>query len=99
LRPGQSREERFWVGTKHHLWHNWQDDIYGDWSGPADLGGFLNNCISGTANAGGQLEIFAHGAGGDLEHIWQLGVNEASTTLLHYKWQQAPNCCWTPDWH
>ena len=79
------RLEFFGRALGNDLDHIWQNGVNGagGWSGWASLGGVL---------AGGPTTWVRSNDGIEVE---VLGVDN----LLHYKWQQQPNCCWTPDWH
>jgi hypothetical protein len=78
------RLEFFGRAGGNDLNHIWQNRVNGDggWSSWSTLGGIL---------AGGPVTWIRPNGGIEVE---VLGIDN----LLHYKWQQQPNCCWTPDW-
>ena len=79
LPNSDGRLEQFWRGSDCALWHIWELQPGGPWSGSASLGGCLTSDIGGTTNADGRLEIFGRGTDNALWHIWQT----------------QPNCCWS----
>ncbi|GAB3057250.1 hypothetical protein GCM10027186_05680 [Micromonospora schwarzwaldensis] len=80
------RLEIFGRAAGGDLNHKWQLTPGGDWSGWASLGGQLK------AYTGVYADYFSTN-GGTLR-VKVTGVDN----LLHYKWQDKPNCCWRDYW-
>jgi hypothetical protein len=82
------RLEIFGRAAGGDLAHIWQNGSSGTgWSGWTSLGGALLN----EPSEGPQASVRDNGG----IQVQVVGVDYN----YHYKWQQQPNCCWTPDWH
>ncbi|MET7710811.1 hypothetical protein [Micromonospora sp. NPDC005413] len=80
------RLEIFGRAAGGDLNHKWQLSPGGDWSGWATLGGQLK------ARTGVYADYFSNNGG-------TIRVKVTGTdNLIHYKWQDAPNCCWRTYW-
>jgi len=53
------------------LWHNWQTEPNGGWSGWASEGGILTSDIAVGRSPGGRLEVFVRGTDNAMWHKWQ----------------------------
>ncbi|SRR6266567_1877722 len=76
---GDGRLEAFEVGTDRNLYHNYQLQPNGSWSGWQSLGkpsGGSLQSISLGINNDGRLEVFASVTDGNLWHIWQMAVDK-----------------------
>ncbi|MCT9935393.1 hypothetical protein N5079_34845 [Planotetraspora sp. A-T 1434] len=85
-RNQDGRLEIFGRADGGDLNHKWQLVPNGNWSGWASLGGRLQPYTGVYAdyfsNNGGTIRVKVTGVDG----------------LIHYKWQLAPNCCWSDTW-
>lgn len=83
-RDADGRVEVFAVGQDSQLWHNYETNLNGNWSGWQSMGGNWPGDPAVALNNNGTLEVFIVGNqgpnGASLFHAWQTGAGSNTWT-------------------